>query len=294
MKKIFALFLILSIFVSLTAQAETSISPGDAKRLAVENSNLIKAADIQIEYNEINAREALATKNRTKNVAPPPGSGLTSSVEQTKIRRGYYSDAAAMELELSKLKKQRLINSLEFGAVSSYYNLINANEMLNAKKQSLEIAKENLNSVKLKYDLGSVSKAEVEAAEFAVNKTEIEIDTLKRSVEFSRLSFNNMIGMKNDEYYILSDKLEITEPENIDLDECIKSALENRFEMIAARLSLSLAEKEAECYGAFYTKQTYFYKLKEHNVEMRKAELENAEKILYLRLKIIFRLFGQL
>ena len=40
-----------------------------------------------------------------------------------------------------------------------------------------------------------------------------------------------MIGMKNDEYYILSDKLEITEPENIDLDECIKSALENRFEM---------------------------------------------------------------
>ena len=125
--------MILSIFVSLTAQAETSISPGDAKRLAVENSNLIKAADIQIEYNEINAREALATKNRTKNVAPPPGSGLTSSVEQTKIRRGYYSDAAAMELELSKLKKQRLINSLEFGAVSSYYNLINANEMLNAK-----------------------------------------------------------------------------------------------------------------------------------------------------------------
>jgi outer membrane protein len=190
-----------------------------------------------------------------------------------------------MELELSKLKKQRLINSLEFGAVSSYYNLINANEMLNAKKQSLEIAKENLNSVKLKYDLGSVSKAEVEAAEFAVNKTEIEIDTLKRSVEFSRLSFNNMIGMKNDEYYILSDKLEITEPENIDLDECIKSALENRFEMIAARLSLSLAEKEAECYGAFYTKQTYFYKLKEHNVEMRKAELENAEKNIILAIK---------
>ena len=94
-----------------------------------------------------------------------------------------------------------------------------------------------------------------------------------------------MIGMKNDEYYILSDKLEITEPENIDLDECIKSALENRFEMIAARLSLSLAEKEAECYGAFYTKQTYFYKLKEHNVEMRKAELENAEKNIILAIK---------
>ena len=83
----------------------------------------------------------------------------------------------------------------------------------------------------------------------------------------------------------MSDKLEITEPENIDLDECIKSALENRFEMIAARLSLSLAEKEAECYGAFYTKQTYFYKLKEHNVEMRKAELENAEKNIILAIK---------
>lgn len=257
----------------------------DAKRLAVENSNLLKSAEIKIESDEINAREALATKERTPNNSLPPGYGGISRVETTLTRRGYYSDLAEMAFILSKLSKERIINAIEFSAVSEYYSLANSQESLKTKKESLEIAVENLRAVNLMYELGTVSRLEVQSAEFAVRQTELELDSIKRGVEFAKISFNNVLGLDENAEVILTDSLEVKEIQEIDVEESVSSALENRFEVIAAELQLAAAEKEAEAYGAFYTRQTYFYKLKEFNVESNKTILENTKNSIELSIK---------
>ncbi|MDR0405977.1 MAG: TolC family protein [Clostridiales bacterium] len=276
--------LLLTAFSGYAAGAPLSLE--DAKALAVSNSALLKAADLKIESDRINAREELDKKNRAKNTSPPPGLGMVSVVESTLQRRGYYSDTAAAALTLAELDRERTRNTIEFAVVNAYYGLQNAREMLKIKNESLGIARENEKSVRLRHDLGMASAREVQSAGFAAEATALEADTAKRAADYARLSLNNVLGIEDGAETVLADApAALAPPEPIDVAARIKSALETRYEITALKLSLALAEKEAEGYGAFYTTGTYFYQLKAYNVARAAAALEHAEKAIALSVK---------
>ncbi len=284
MRKTAAALVMTMLLSVVTVYADTSLSIEEAKALALENSNTLQSIALKIESDEINAREMLAEKNRQKNTSAPPGYGITT-IDTILRRRGYYSDAAAVTYELTKLTGDRLRNTIEFSAVSAYYALANKREAQRVKKDALDIANDNLSAVKIKYDLGTVSQLELQQAEGAVRILEYELDMARRASEFSQVSFNSAVGLAPDEQVTLTDTLSISPPEKADIEALIKTAVSNRYEVKEAQMKVALAEKEAECYEALYTKGTYHYTIKQYGIAIAKANLENAVKSVELSVR---------
>lgn len=250
-----------------------------AVNYALENNKSVEIADINIEKSQF----ALSrTKKTTDQMEEIP---IVTDLEVLKWQKGYYDKASGMAKLLAQKSKEKLIEGLKFSVQKSYYDVLLAQEIVQIEKANLERAENQLEIVKTKFNLGNVTKLDVLTAESDVMNSRIKYEDAVDDLKYKKMNFNKVLGLPLDTDVILTDELKYIPLDEIDLEEKIKTALENRFEIIEAKEAYELEKINFETTTTYFTSNTNKYKEAEYDLKTSEYNLEQAKKEIELSVR---------
>ncbi|WP_313165041.1 TolC family protein [Sedimentibacter sp.] len=179
---------------------------------------------------------------------------LNNQVEVLLAKNGYYIKFA--ETQMTQLEKSRdvLIRGIEIGTKSSYYNVLVAEKAIEINQAKLNKANEQLRVVNLKFNNGSATKAEVLNAEMAIQQAKTDLDSALDDLNISKLDLLNALELPFDTEFVLTDtELSYVPANEINLDEKIEKAKQDRIEILTAENDLEVQKIETHAYTAYYT-----------------------------------------
>ncbi len=277
---------------------------------AIENSVTLKTIEADIEKTEIEVTKAgkgysslkdysLADLQSriVKDIQPDSGdpdklkitynqtfdTSIDTILQSVRIKEGYYKEATKMGLLLAEKGKEMAIKGIGFSVESSYFGVLHAQEKYEIQESTLATAKQNLDNINKKYELGMASPLELMNFEIAYSQAEMGYKSAQRALEYAKMSFNKAIGLPLDSNVILTDELIIEEPETIDIEEKVTEALENRMEIISAQKQYELDKMNFDISSTFVG--TYDYKNAKYTLESSEYALADAKVTVELSVR---------
>lgn len=197
----------------------------DTIRLAVSSSNAVKIAMLDQRLAEIALLEQTAMGE--ENV----------SAEARKSAEQAYADA--------QKAVEDAIKSAAVSAESSYYSLLKAFDRVASAERALEVSENQLETVRVKFEAGIENKSALESAEQGVVSAEKSLRDARFALETEMIRFNLGVGLDISTQVRLVHEFKY-EPVEVDLEESIAFAMENRDDIQKAVLSLEKAQTDLE------------------------------------------------
>jgi outer membrane protein TolC len=161
-------------------------------------------------------------------------------------------------------KKEELM--LE-GITDRYFEVLKSEEKVQIEKISVEQSKENLEIVKNKFSLGDASELAVMQAEVDLSQAQRDLTQAENDLTYARMDLNNVLGLPLDLPVKLTDTFSL-ETLEINLEESIQKAMNNKYEIIEAQDDLEFAKLKLSLKENKYTSE----------IEKKKAKIE-LEKV---------------
>lgn len=270
MKRKFILFFV-GIFLFLTvipawaedsenAKEEQAFTLQQAIDYALKISPLISINETKLEKGKVSLKEA----QQAQHDAQKSNLGVFDALV---ARNGYYTRQAQMAITLAENGILQTTEAIKFSVESSYFNLANALEKLDIQKSAVEAAQDNLNIVTKKLDLGLSSQLELLTAQTNLVKEQVALKSAQRSVDYEYMNFNKTLGLPLDTKITLIDKLTAEDIGEVNIDQSVASALENRMEIITAKEQNEVAQLYLEVVDKMYTPNTYKYQEAKYDAE---------------------------
>jgi len=180
-----------------------------------------------------------------------------------------------ISLKNAELNLKRAKNSFEekkkqliFDEVPNrYFEVLKNQEKVKIEQISVEQAKENLQIIKNKFSLGDANELDVMQAEIGLSLSQLNLVRAENDLATAKMNFNYALGLPTDTPIKLTDSFSF-EPFQITLEESIKKALQNRYEISQAQDELELARLKLSLKQNEYTSE----------IEQKKADIELREK----------------
>lgn len=187
-----------------------------------------------------------------------------SSINQLDLvlaNNDYYSIYANEKVKQMEKSKEELTKGIEISVKSLYYSILTSEKAIEINSSKLTRAEEQLRVVKLKFDSGTATKAEVLSAEMSVQQAKTDLDSATDELEIAKLNLINKLDLPLDTKINLTDKtIKYESTKNINLEESIKRAKEERPEILKAISELAIQEVETKAYKGYYTSNLRQYK----------------------------------
>lgn len=148
-----------------------------------------------------------------------------------------------------------------------YFEVLKYEEKVQIEQISVEQSKENLEMVKNKFSLGDASELDVMRAEVGLSQAQLDLTRAQNGLIVARMNLNYVLGLPLDLPVKLTDTFSL-ETLEINLEESIQKALNNRYEIIEAQDDLEFAKLELSLKENEYTSE----------IEKKKAKIE-LEKV---------------
>ncbi len=180
------------------------------------------------------------------------------------------------DLESWKLTVERMKQDIVFQTISLYYDVINANQLLNVKEDDVKWNQKNLETITERNKLGAVTLADVYNQQVQSGNAELALIQTKNDLETARTNLLYYLGLD-----VLAD-YEFEEPvENVpetgketdyqDLSELVTRALSTRSDYKSAKLNLESAQN-----GITIAQSGYFPRLTGNiSYQLRSDEIKN-------------------
>ncbi len=159
------------------------------------------------------------------------GGEVEGLIKQAEL--GY--DAAI--LGIAKAKQQ-----IKLDATTAYFNVLQARNMVDLNKESVERLQAHLKNVQAQYEVGTVAKVDVLRSEVELANAEQNLIKAQNSYDLALASLNNVLGIPLDTQVQVKDNLKYQKYDKT-IDDCIKYALQNRPEIGQMDASLKIAQK---------------------------------------------------
>lgn len=148
--------------------------------------------------------------------------------------------------ETMKNNKKQLPITLEASVKELYVNILNLNDMINSQNLYTNILEDKYESAKLKYELGQISAFSLLNEETNYKIQKLNYEKLDRQLKTLKLNFNKLIGIDLKTDAELTSKLyDFRKIELNELSFYENSAVENRMEVINAKLNYDMESREA-------------------------------------------------
>ncbi len=151
---------------------------------------------------------------------------------------GFLSKVASKTTDLTIL-------NLENGMDGMMLGLVAAQDEVNAKTRSRDLAVNALTRMKASKAAGNVTQLDVDGATLDLEKAGMALMAAKRSLENQRRSFNRFLGAPLDRIFTVSLPPSGSMP-FLQTDDYVAQALQNRFELFSLREQIALKEKNLE------------------------------------------------
>lgn len=247
----------------------TRVSLDEAITHALANSPSVSIAERKIERDEVAMEEAeYNMRQEIKNQKKPY---YYSTIQNVPIRKGYYTETAKRNLEMSKINLEQTRKKIEYDVTSAYYTLKNAQQSHRIAKDAYQLASENYRKTQVRLEVGVATQTDVLTAKNYMDSSQYSVDKAERTANLAFLQFCNATYYDAEGSYQLTDKLDESGFTTPDLEEGIKAGLENRTEITTVKNKRDLDALYLECVSALYLPNTFMY---------RKADLQAKESAL--------------
>jgi outer membrane protein TolC len=198
------------------------------------------------------------TNNSFTTFNPVYNSSLNFGLTQP-LLKNFQTDVYRYQLKLAK--KNREISDVQFRQTiintvalvkGYYYDLIYAFDNLDAARQNLDLAKKLLNENEIRVKVGTMAPLDVVSAQSEVASREVDVITAENSLAQAQDNLKQAIFPQNDPamwaVQINPTDHPGAEPVPVDTEAAVRSALENRTDVVAARKGLERSDYSINYY----------------------------------------------
>lgn len=176
--------------------------------------------------------------------------GINPGAFYHRLRQSQAGYRIAQE-ELKKVRQQ-----VEFTVIKSYFDVILAAEMVNLRKNSIQVLRENLKDVQRMYQTGSVPKFELLQAQVQLKNQEAALLEAENTHRTALDMFNYQLGHDSIVYTISLDSVDrnsvmVPADESI-IPELIDRAMKNRPEVLQVSLQKEAADQARKTHRSAY------------------------------------------
>lgn len=268
---------------TLTAASEEkvySISLKDAIEMAYKDNAKLNANLMTQKGNQANATSANDTRRELKNTPIR----LPSQFELLCAKKGYYYDAAKTAHNISIKEYDQIKAGIAYDVTEAYYNLVLIEKLLNAAKNSYDLALENQKVVDAQYKLGLIPEIDYKNANVTLKMCENALEEYRLNYEIAHSNLKIHLNKDLENCVIIpTDEIECEEYTS-DVEKDIASAMESRFDLY----SLSENRKLAESYFDISTSLSpgsALYNTAYASFINADYNYENAKKMIALSIK---------
>ncbi len=144
-------------------------------------------------------------------------------------------------LDASRSEEEKTVQNIVEEVKTSYFNVLRAGKVLEAAQQSVELLKAHRNTAQQFFDVGLIPKNDLLYSEVELANGEQNLVHAQNGLELAKARFNTVLRRDIATDVILEDTLTDT-PFQASLDNCLKTALENRPELKTYQLQVDQAQ----------------------------------------------------
>jgi outer membrane protein TolC len=255
MRKVILFGIILTVLISLSSfnclAQETKmkeLSLAKSIEIGLQNNLDLKQAGYNLELKEAEYEEAKINNLLSTSII----SLRTSELTLKKARDSF-----------EEKKKQLILEEIP----NKYFEVLKAIRKVEIEQISVEQANENLQMIKNKFSLGDANELDVMQAETGFSSAQLNLTQAENDLTTAKMNFNYTLGLPIDTPIKLTNSFSF-EPLQITLEESIRKALQDRYEIVQAQDEVELAKISLSLKQNEYTSE----------VEQNKAEIELKTK----------------
>jgi len=251
------------------------LSLEEALRLAEENNPDFKLAELEKDRAGIEADQAENTADKIKDAKETYGLGYT--VEDALVVFVNEKQKKALDT-IAEKSYEAAKKGLELQIVQKYYAVLEAEKMLEVKQAALERARQQLKQARVAYEVGTVARTDLLAAEVGMSSVEAELTSAQNDYRLAVIELNRVIGLELDTPLELTSKVEFESLGEVDLDEVIEQAMEERLDIVSKREMKAVADENYRVCKGYSAANTYVARLAKIDAEKAAVELEKTKK----------------
>ena len=254
-----------------------TLSLEDAKNMALKNNGQIEAVEFKKKGFDISLDSAKITKAKYKNAAISVVGGSSGLL----IKKGYYVEMYKVQSSLASLEKEKIKNQIAYDVTEEYYNYKLTEELEKLSENSVKIAKENLDAVNKQFELGLVTRLEVDGARAAYEGALSAVDSYKRGLKLAAESLRITLNIEEPCEFILTDGIEFIDFE-ADVEKDIEEAMKTRYDIKSLEENARLSEMNYTILKNSLTDAAAETSTAKSNFIQADYTLENSTKLIKL------------
>lgn len=208
--------------ITITGQHQTSRGGMDDYQPIFDKNGTIIGQTKGIDNNHSNTL--------TASIPIYTGGKLSGTIDQAKAGYNY-----------SLIGVQKAYNDMRQTVTNGYYGMLQADNMQNLSRESVNRLEEHLKNVQAQYEVGVVAKVDVLRSEVELADAQQNLIKAENAYQIAEASLNRVIGLPMDTTLKLQDSLQYTPYDN-DLQYCLDYAAQNRPELAQARENVNAAK----------------------------------------------------
>ncbi|MBQ8526535.1 MAG: TolC family protein [Clostridia bacterium] len=251
-----------------------------AIEMAYENNPQLEANKFDQLGKEISLESAMLQEKQYRKITV----NVASAFETYCLKKGYYLDAAEVQLELSRKEADKISGSVAYDVTEAYYNYVLMQKLVNAANNSYELASENLAMVEAQYNLGLIAKLDYENASISVSMAKNAVEAYKLNMETAEENLKILLH-KDDENCTIKvfDDVDCSDYTS-DADSDTEAAMESRYDLTALKKSKELAYKYFDL-AEILTSDSAIYNTAYASYVKADYDYTNTKKLIALLIK---------
>lgn len=218
--------------LTITGQHTTTRGGYDDDRTSTTITG-IEPGTGNIRYENVNIGKGISNNHSNTISASIPiytGGKLSGTIDQAKANYKYYL-----------VGEQKAYNDMRETVTNSYYGMLQADNVQNLSRESVNRLEEHLKNVKAQYDVGVVAKVDVLRSEVELADAQQTLIQAENAYHIAEATLNKIVGLPMDTTLKLQDSMQYTPYDN-DMKYCLDYAAEHRPDLEQARQNVEAAK----------------------------------------------------
>lgn len=218
--------------ITITGQHSTTRGGYDDNRTSTTIAGFNQATGA-VEYRTVDIGKGIGNNHSNTISASIPiytGGKLSGTIDQAKANYKYYL-----------VGEQKAYNDMRETVTNSYYGMLQADNVQNLSRESVNRLEEHLKNVKAQYDVGVVAKVDVLRSEVELADAQQTLIQAENAYHIAEATLNKIVGLPMDTTLKLQDSMQYTPYDN-DMKYCLDYAAEHRPDLEQARQNVEAAK----------------------------------------------------
>ena len=208
--------------------------------MALTDNPQLNACLEKKEDTRVQLKSAKETKSQYRELKNIP---ITSAYELVYIKNGYYVHTYEKALKLSDLEYEQIKAQISYKITEKYFTLKNCEKLVEIANNSYNLVLANYTNASLCYELGMISKSELDAANVSLMQAKFAVQAYENNYNIAKEDFKIAMNKNNENCdFVLTDTLNVVEF-TTNLTEDLVVAENSRYDIAALKMNYELSEE---------------------------------------------------